>query len=287
MTDYNYRTSKKPRKVRYHFSLVFFAGVLIFGLMFWRYMKTTTLEDVLSKDRNIVVPAAAGNVEGSNSGGENNTNQGGASALPAGDVKNPVAESEAKEKSYFDSCTFIGDSLTYGMSSYGIVPADKVYASMSMTAANTETEQVDTPSGKMTVAEALEQSKGENIYIMLSSTASAYMGIGDMYNGFTSLVSRVKALCPDSRIFIVSVPPVSSARESSKESPIKNSDIDSYNAKLLEYANSNNIYYLDINTYFKDANGFLPAEDAENDGLHLKQSAYEKLADYFLTHTVE
>ena len=54
MSDYR---SGKKKKVRYHFSLVFFAAVLIFGFMFFRYMKTTTLEEVLSEDRDITMPA--------------------------------------------------------------------------------------------------------------------------------------------------------------------------------------------------------------------------------------
>ena len=52
-------TGKKPKKVRYHFSIVFFAAVIIFGVMFCRYMKNTTLEDVLTQDGEIVVPGAS------------------------------------------------------------------------------------------------------------------------------------------------------------------------------------------------------------------------------------
>ena len=281
MADYNYRATKKPRKIRYHFSLVFFVGVLIFGLMFWRYMKTTTLEDVLTQDRNIIVPAA-GTLDGN---GQNLGDNSDDSSPTAAVIQNPVPESESKDNSYFDSCTFIGDFLPHGLSSYGIVPQDNVYAAVTMTPANAQTEQVDTPSGKMTVEAALAQSKGENIYIMLSASSSAYMNVGDMYSGITSFCSMVRLNCPESRIFLLSAPPVSSVRESSMESPIKNADIDSYNSKLLEYANTNGIHYLDINTYFKGENGFLSFEDAENDGLHLREAAYEKLANYILSHT--
>lgn len=283
MSDYNYRSGRKPKKVRYHFSLVFFAGVIIFGIMFFKYMKTTTLEDVLSKDRNIVVPASAGAVDNVGQYGEGINNNNG--AADSAEVTNPVPESEAADGSYLNSCTFIGDSLTYGMLSYGIVPQENVYATMSMTAANIETEQVETANGKTTVLSALEQSAGENIYIMLSASASSYMSISDMYSKLTAFISSVKARCQGSRIFIVSAPPVSSSRESSKESPIKNSDIDSYNSDLLEYANSNGVYYLDINSLLKDSTGYLPFDYSENDGLHLKEAAYQKISDYILTHT--
>ena len=77
------------------------------------------------------------------------------------------------------------------------------------------------------------------------------------------------------------------AKEQSKTSPISNADINSFNEKLLDYANSNNMYYLDVNTYFKNENGMMPADLAENDGLHFKYSAYEKLSDYILSHTAK
>ena len=71
------------------------------------------------------------------------------------------------------------------------------------------------------------------------------------------------------------------------ESPIKNADIDSFNERLLEYANNNDIYYLDLNSYLKDSTGALAASDAENDGVHFKYSTYEKFIDYILKHTVK
>ena len=46
---------KKKLRIRYRLSIVFFGTVLIFGVMFYRYMKTVTLEDVLSEDRTITV----------------------------------------------------------------------------------------------------------------------------------------------------------------------------------------------------------------------------------------
>ncbi len=282
MSDYK---SGKKKKVRYHFSLVFFAAVLIFGFMFFRYMKTTTLEEVLSEDRNITLPALSFNSNDS----EDEQNSGDNSVQPTanGEIINPVAESDAADKSYFDSSVFIGDFIPYGMSSYEVVPATSVYASMSMNVSNADVQKVETQFGSMTVLEALENKSFENIYIMLGSNGAAYMTVSDMYTDYIAFVNKVKAACADSRIFVVSVPPVTYTKEQSKESPISNTDINSFNEKLLDYANSNNMYYLDVNTYFKDENGMLSPELAENDGLHFKYSAYEKLSDYILSHTAK
>lgn len=274
----------KHKKVRYHFSLVFFAAVLIFGFMFLKYMKTTTLEEVLSEDRNITLPALSFNTHDEE---DKQGNEADAQPSANGEIINPVAESEAADKAYFDSCVFIGDFIPYGMSSYEVVPATSVYASMSMNVSNADAQKVETQFGSMTVLEALEKKSFESIYIMLGSNGAAWMSVTDMYTDYIAFANKVKAACTDSRIFIVSVPPVTAAKEQSKESPISNADINSFNEKLLDYASSNNMYYLDVNTYFKNENGMLPADLAENDGLHFKYSAYEKLSDYILSHTAK
>lgn len=274
----------KHKKVRYHFSLVFFAAVLIFGFMFLKYMKTTTLEEVLSEDRNITLPALSFNTHDEE---DRQGNEADAQPSANGEIINPVAESEAADKAYFDNCVFIGDFIPYGMSSYEVVPATSVYASMSMNVSNADAQKVETQFGSMTVLEALEKKSFENVYIMLGSNGAAWMSVTDMYTDYIAFANKVKAACTDSRIFIVSVPPVTAAKEQSKESPISNADINSFNEKLLDYANSNNMYYLDVNTYFKNENGMLPADLAENDGLHFKYSAYEKLSDYILSHTAK
>ncbi len=282
----DYRTGKQ-KKVRYHFSIVFFASVIIFGLMFFKYYKTTTLEDVLSEDRNITIPALTFNSPDDKDKDDDSAGEDKAIPSVNGEIINPVAQSEAADKSYFDKCVFIGDFIPYGMLSYEVVPASSVYASMSLNVSNADTQTVETQFGSMTVLAALEEKSFENIYIMLGSNGAAWMSVSDMYTDYISFVNKIRAACSDSRIFIVSVPPVTAIKEQSKESPISNADIDSFNEKLLDYANSNNMYYLDINTYFKDDSAAMPTDLAENDGLHFKHSAYEKLTDYILCHTAK
>lgn len=275
------RNAKKPLRVRYHFSLVFFVAVAIFGVMFYQYMKKTTLESVLSDSREISVPALSDNNTVEKDPDPDTDSD---SSVEPGEIVNPVPESEKAEKDYLDSCVFIGDSLTYGLSSYGVVPASSVYASMAMNVAKAETEQIDTQFGKMTIIDALTESKPENIYIMLGSNGAAWLTVSDMYKYYKSFADRVYTACPESKIYLISVPPVTSEREASKESPILNKDIDRFNEKLLEYADVKQMYYLDVNGYLKGDLSCLPSSDAENDGQHFKYSTYEKFVDYILTH---
>ncbi len=287
----NVSRTKKPIKIRYNFGIVLLGVVIIFGVVFYRYMKSTTLEEVLSEDREIYVPSFASLLGSDEDEEEENASvsSGTASDSESEDsepveIVNPVPESEAVSSDYLDSCVFIGDSITYGLSSYGLVSSSNVYASVSMSIAKIETEEIETQYGTMTVLDALEESQPENIYVMLGSSGAAWLSVDDMYDYFTSFMKKLLNKCPNSEIYIISVTPVTSDKESSVETPILNSDLDSFNELLLEYANEKSIHYLDMNTYLKNGGSSLPSSYAENDGVHLKYSTYELFIEYILTH---
>ena len=277
MSDYR----KKPRRVRYHFSLVFFAAVFIFGFMFYKYMTETKLEDVLANE-GMDPPVFSQDVDEDTDGENTDAPE---DEQESDEVSvNPVPLSEAKTSEYLDSCVFIGDSITFGMASYNVVPSANVYASVSMSISKVETAKIETQYGEMTVLEALDLKQPENIYVMLGSNGAAFMSVDDMYRAFSSFMGNLADVCPDSRIYILSVPPVTAKKEVSTETPILNSELDEFNAKLLEYANRKGLYYVDVCSALKDESGKLPEDDAENDGLHLKYSAYSRLIDYILCH---
>ncbi|MCC8196142.1 MAG: GDSL-type esterase/lipase family protein [Ruminococcus sp.] len=285
----NVSRTKKPLKVRYNFGIVLLGVIIIFGVVFYRYMKSTTLEEVLSEDREIYVPSFAPILGNDDDEEEDNSvattdTYSESEELESSEIINPVPESEAVSSDYLDSCVFIGDSITYGLSSYGLVSSSSVYASVSMSIAKIETEEIETQYGTMTVLDALEESQPENIYVMLGTNGAAWLSVDDMYDYFTSFMKKLMNKCPDSEIYIISVPPVTSDKESSVETPISNSDLDSFNELLLEYANDKSLHYLDVNSYLKDGGSSLPSSYAENDGVHLKYSTYELFIDYILTH---
>ena len=62
--------------------------------------------------------------------------------------------------------------------------------------------------------------------------------------------------------------------------------IDIVNEKIMVAARQKQIYYVDVDTIFRDAEGYLPA-DYSNDGVHLNSPYVRQFRDYLLTHTVE
>ena len=276
---------RKVRRVRYRLSVVFFGTVLIFGLMFYHYMKTVTLEDVLSQNRTITVFSGNTTQKGQDkTDAENNTPSDDIADVPVGDVINPVPESEKAEDSYLDSCVFIGDSITYGLVSYGVVPSSNVLASVALSVSKIDTMQIDTAYGNVTVIDALTEMKPENIYIMLGSNGAAYMTPSEIYHCYSTFMNKVRIACPDAKIYIISTPPVTDGKENSLESPISNDDIDELNKSLLDYADQNGVHYLDVASVLKNSSGKLPTDSAEKDGMHFMRTTYETFIDYILCH---
>ena len=273
------KKNNKPKRLKYRFSIIFFGTVLIFGIVFYNYMKTTTLEDVL---KNESIQNELNNTDNQPVDTQVTEEETEKPEI----IVNPVPESEKADADYFNNCVFIGDSLTYGLSTYGLVPANSVYASISMNVAKAESTQIDTQYGKMTALEALQQRTPDNIYILLGSNGVAYMSVSDMYQSYSDFVTKVEEICPDANICLISVPPVTSAREVSVESPILNSDIIEFNQRVLEFANAKGYYYLDVYSKLTNESGALSDDLAENDGLHFNLTAYEMFVYYILTHTI-
>lgn len=277
---------KKKLRVRYRFSLVFFATVLIFGLMFYKYIKTTTLEDVLSQDRTITVFNDKSTVVKGDDSKDDTDAESPEQSSAAGEVSNPVPENETpKDESYLDSCVFVGGSLVYGLRSHEVLPPNQVYSSVSLSIFNADTEKIDTTSGSMTVLEALQSASPENIYLLFSASSVAYSTPDDIYKSYSTFVNKLRIAVPNSRVYVISTPPVAERKENSVTSPVKNSDIDDLNVKLLKYCDDNGVYYLDLSAALKNDKGRLGDDYAENDGLHFKRSTYTELINYILAHT--
>ena len=160
-----------------------------------------------------------------------------------------------------------------------------VYAEIGMNIEKINTDTIQTQFGQTTVLEGLKQAKPENIYIMLGSNGIAWLSVSDMISYYSEFVDSVKQNLPDSNIYILSIPPVTAARESAEEEPILNSDIDKYNSELLKMADEKKIYYVDINTALKGNDGKFPEENAAEDGMHFKKTTYSIMLDYILSHT--
>lgn len=202
-------------------------------------------------------------------------------------IINPVPASEPLTETYFGKCAFVGDSISVGLADFQLVPVKNVFAEIGMNIEKINTETMKTAYGDVTVLEALKEAKPENVYIMLGSNGIAWLSVSDMISYYSQFVDEIIKELPDTKIYILSVPPVTAERETADNEPILNSEIDKYNSELLKMADKKKIYYVDINTALKGNDGKFPSDMAEKDGMHFVKTTYSVMLDYILSHTVK
>lgn len=271
---YTYVKSSSGPLIRFRFKVVFIIFIIVTAVCFFIYMTGANLGND-ETENNMFLSSDVSKTESIADDSPDKVKE----------IINPVPLSEPLTETYFGKCAFVGDSITVGLSDYQIVPIKNVYAEIGMNIEKINTDTIQTQFGQTTVLEGLKQAKPENIYIMLGSNGIAWLSVSDMISYYSEFVDSVKQNLPDSNIYILSIPPVTAARESAEEEPILNSDIDKYNSELLKMADEKKIYYVDINTALKGNDGKFPEENAAEDGMHFKKTTYSIMLDYILSHT--
>ena len=293
-----YKKSKsvKSKKFRYRFDMVILFCVLVFISCFVIYMfkgEIITGTSNSNLDNGTVINNSSTSLDDSSADSEDlsvvdsTSSEEVSSVNDSKIVVNPVPQSETLDMSYFDNCVFIGDSLTVGLSAYNILSVDNVVASTGLNISKIDTEKIDTTAGSLTAYEAVSSKKPANIYIMLGSNGISWLSNDSMISKYKAFVDEIKEALPTTKIYIVSIPPVTAGRELVAEGSIKNSKIDTYNSELLKMANEKGIYFVDINTALKNNSGKLDADRAEKDGMHFKKATYDIMLGYLLSHIAQ
>lgn len=278
---------QEKRRPRFSVGLVFFLIFLSFAVCFFIYMKNGQIpEDSLSASGEIVESEQIPTPEETTAQTEALTVS--ETEPPEEKLVNPVPESAPKGLSYLiNECNFVGDSLTVGLSSYGLLPEKNVIANVGMNVSKINTDTITTLDGDMTALEALKKNNPKNVYIMLGSNGISWLTNESMISEYGVFIDSVKEELPEAAIYIISIPPVTANKEIDTNSPILNSDIDAYNSELLKLADNKGVYFVDLNTGLKGNDGKLASERSDGDGMHFKKSTYDIMLDYLLTHTAD
>lgn len=274
---YTYVKSNSGPLIRFRFKVVFIVFIIVTAVCFLIYMTGANFEDD-DMETNMFLRSEVS---------ETSSNVDDEPLDKVKEIINPVPLSESLTETYFGKCAFVGDSITVGLSDYQLVPIKNVYAEIGMNIEKINTDTLKTAFGETTVLDGLKQAKPENIYIMLGSNGIAWLPISDMISYYSEFISSIQQNLPDSNIYILSIPPVTAARESAEEEPILNSDIDKYNSELLKMANEKKIYYVDVNTALKGNDGKFPEDNAAEDGMHFKKTTYNIMLNYILSHVAK
>ena len=195
------------------------------------------------------------------SGSDNST----PAAIPTGDY----------DKEFFKDDLFIGDSIFTGLYLYGYLERSNVAAMIGYTAYSAQTTSFDETFYKGSAVDYAKSLQPKHIIIMLGSNAlSSRTDFDDFENSFNGLITKLKSACPQSKICVVSVPPVTANSSAASYTGVTNTIIDTANASIKKVAKDLSVIYYDLNSVLKDANGCFNEQYAELDGMHFMGATY-------------
>jgi Lysophospholipase L1 and related esterases len=155
----------------------------------------------------------------------------------------------------FTNDVFLGDSITKGLSAYHILDEAKVYAEVG----------IGTKKAKELVDLAAKQNP-KRIFIMIGINDVGSYTTGQFANYYSSLINSVKTKCPNAKIYVQTILPVS-GQATQKNPSLSNSRINEFNSAILQISKNENVGF--INTSALVNENFYA-----RDGIHYKPTFY-------------
>ena len=191
--------------------------------------------------------------------------------------------------SYFDTVTFIGDSITEGLHSYqtSVFGHSTILGIRSMgpdAVVNGSTVKNRVTGEELVVLDAVQASAPDAVYILLGTNSLVNAG-EQKEQSFLAYYAKMidilrERLLPGVKIYIQSIPPV----DPSKTTKLSNEQVERVNNELARIAVEKECYFIDLDEVFADENGNMKADYVQADGIHIKKPAYEAWIDYLARH---
>ncbi len=186
--------------------------------------------------------------------------------------------------SYLDDALFIGDSRTVGLQSYTDINNADFFCTVGMSVFKVFTEKAKVDGNSTDLRTLLKSKNYAKVYIMLGINELGY-NRETAFSKFKELVNEIRKLQPDAYIFIEGNIHVGAER-STRDEIINNKGINEYNTLLESLQNEKDIFYIDVNSVYDDANGNL-STNYSSDGIHLFPKDYKLWRDYILTKAIK
>lgn len=180
----------------------------------------------------------------------------------------PQIDVDEYSPAFFQNMLFIGDSLSVGLINYEFLPPENVFAKAGITTSSVVTTNID----DVSVFTKATRLNPEYICIMLGTNSVAYVEGQQMTEELGEFIDMIAGTCPNAKIVLASVPPVTQKHE--EEKPEHLEAIVTYNELVEKLAEEKSVAFADTFALLKDETGYLGSRYAEHDGLHLKIHAY-------------
>lgn len=206
-------------------------------------------------------------------------------AASSADTSSDVESTPEIEAASLSDALFIGDSRTVGIMEYAGLDDADFFCSTGMNVFGVFKERVSVPTvGKLYLNELLQNKKYGKVYIMLGINELGY-NINSILSKYGELIDAVQSTQPNVKIFIQANLHVTKSRSDS-DKYINNTAMNKLNSELQKLANNSDIYYIDANVLFDDANGNL-SSDKTHDNVHLYAKYYAQWGEWICKETAK
>ena len=181
----------------------------------------------------------------------------------------PVSEPEAPsvEESWFDDVLFIGDSRIVGQRNNTRLGKADYFCDVGMTVYNAMEWSVNDVGFEETRLQPLLESKKYGKIIISLGLNESYLYTSSIIDGYRELIGTIRQSQPDA-VFILNGIMTLGRWKSSSQPCFALSNIYAINEAIEDLAAEAGAYYIDINPFIADAEGYLPSE-LSGDGCHL------------------
>jgi len=192
---------------------------------------------------------------------------------------------------YIAKLTFIGDSTTYGLKYYGVLPGgentDKVWTPASGTLAlfNQSIATIAYPGEEeeLLITDAVERAKPEYLVLTIGVNGVSMMDETAFKEDYIDLVERIQSVSPETKIICNSIYPVETSYEA-KDNGINNAVIDTANGWIYQIAEQTGTRFCNSASALKLSDGSLDPAYGNGDGIHLCADGFNAVLNYLRTH---
>ncbi len=219
-----------------------------------------------------------------------------AQALPGEEapaaVEVELAETEDMGQEYIDRFVFLGDSTTYGMGAYGIMPFTQIWTDSSGTLAlfNWAVDSIayydpsdPNTAQSLSIPECAARRQPEYLLITLGINGIALLDEEEFKSYYTDLIQAVQDASPDTKIICHSIYPV---LDSVTPEGIDNAGVNAAKEWIEETAAATGTRYLNSHDLLTDETGNMQKKYNNGDdmGIHLNPDGFEVVLNNIRTH---
>lgn len=203
-----------------------------------------------------------------------------------------LPETEDAGQEYIDRIVFLGDSTTFGLGAYGILPFTQIWTDSigTMSLFNWEMDPINyydpaTPytAESLMIPDCVARRKPDILIITLGINGIALLDEQEFRDYYTRLLSAIQEASPDTKIICQSIFPV---RDSMVPNGISNEKVNNANGWIYDMAAEAGVHYLNSHDVLMDETGNMDAGYNNNDGMgiHLNEEGFAVLLKNIRTH---